>query len=83
MIKVVSQNTSERNQEIKNNFNLIKPYLDKGYSYIGACLEVGLANHRSYSSTGLFRDLKEYGETQGYPYKEYRYPKSIGGKSNG
>lgn len=74
MIKVIEQNTAERNLEIKKNFELIKPYLDKGYSYTGACIEVGLGNNRSCSSRKWFKDLREYGEAHGYSYKDYKYP---------
>lgn len=74
MIKVIEQTTAERNLEIKENFNLIKPYLDKGYSYTGACIEVGLGNDKGCSSRKWFKDLREYGEAHGYAYKDYKYP---------
>lgn len=73
MIKVIEQTTAERNLEIKYNFELIKPYLDIGYSYTNACMEVGLANNRNCSAMRWFKDLREYGESQGYAYKDFKY----------
>lgn len=75
MITVIERSTSEYNQEIKNNFNKIQPLLDDGYSYTQACIIVGLASSRSCSSLRWFKDLKKYGETQGYPYKDYNMSK--------
>lgn len=77
MITVIERSTSEYNQEIKNNFNKIQPFLDDGYSYTQACIIVGLASSRSCSSLRWFKDLKKYGETQGYPYKDYNRSKKV------
>ena len=74
MITVISQTTEERQEETRQLFEKIKPLLDEGYSYMTACIMVGKANkklrHRYYSY-GWFKDLKAYGETQGYPYHKY------------
>jgi len=75
MIKVIEQTTSERNKETKKNFELIKQYLDSGYSYTSACIEVGLGSNRSCSAMRWFKDLREYGESQGYKYKDYKHSK--------
>lgn len=72
MIKVIEQTTEERNLEIKKNFDLIKPYLDKGYTYTKACIEVGLGSNRNCSNMRWFKDLREYGELHGYSYKDYK-----------
>ena len=73
-ITVISQSTAERKQETIDLFNQIKPYLDKGIGYMNACIQIGrcqknLRNH--YYQCGWFRDLKEYGASQGYPYHKY------------
>ena len=73
-IRVIETSTSERNKETQRLFNLIQPLLDNGYTYMTACIKVGhitkdVANG-SYRN-GWFRDLKEYGESEGYPYSEY------------
>ena len=72
MITVISQTTEERNQETRLLFNQIRPYLDKGYNYTSALKRIGrLGTHHKVYQTAWFRDLKEYGATQGYPYKDY------------
>ena len=65
-IKVISENTAERRERVKKNFLLIKPLLDEGYNYIYACMEVGLCNTRNVGGKRWFRDIVEYGESQGY-----------------
>ena len=72
MITVISQNTAERQEETRELFNNIRPYLDNGYNYTSALKKIGKisSKHRVYQ-TSWFRDLKEYGETQGYPYHKY------------
>lgn len=71
-ITVITQTTQERNEEIRHLFEQIKPLLDDGYSYMGAVVHIGKARPQSgHYQSGWFRDLKEYGESQGYPYDEY------------
>jgi len=75
MIKVISQNTSERNEETRQLFEQIKPLLDEGYSYMTACVMVGRCKGGLKNSSynfGWFKDLKAYGETQGYPYHKHK-----------
>lgn len=74
MITIIEQSTSERNQETRELFESIRPLLDKGYSYMTACVKVGrVSNSTRNGQYGFrwFRDLKEYGAEQGYPYNEY------------
>lgn len=72
MITVVEQDTNQRYDEIHMNFLKIKPFLDEGYNYNGACVKAGLCNPNSKpSSFRWYKDLIEYGETQGYPRKDY------------
>ena len=76
MINVISQSTAERNQETMDNFEKIRPLLDKGYTYSQAVYEAGLCNECSkhtVSNLAWFRELYMYGATQGYPYKDYKY----------
>lgn len=74
MITVISQSTQERKEETRKLFELIRPLLDEGYGYNSALKKVGKINEKSagyYYSQGWFRELREYGETQGYKYREY------------
>ena len=75
MITVISQTTSERNEETRQLFEQIKPLLDDGYGYMSALVQIGRVT-KSESKCGhyrhaWFRDLKEYGEKMGYPYSVY------------
>ena len=74
-IKVIEQTTRERNEETKALFDAIRPLLDEGYSYMTACVKIGhvdeVASHGQYGN-GWFKDLKKYGATQGYDYKDYK-----------
>lgn len=79
MIRVIQQSTAERKKETKELFELIKPYLDKGYSFNNAIHEVTGFRVRSVNR-GWHKDLIEYGKSQGYDYNEYswkRTPKKI------
>ena len=74
MITVIEQNTEERKRETKELFESIRPLLDKGYSYMTACVMVGHCKDslkNNYYTRGWFHDLKEYGKSQGYPYHIY------------
>ena len=73
-ITVIEQSTSERNEETKRLFEEIRPLLDTGYSYMGALVHIGRIPKQyvhSYYSQAWFRELKEYGESQGYDYESY------------
>ena len=73
-IKVITQSTSERLQETKELFEKIKPFLDDGEIYTNACMKVkNLKRRPRIREGGWFRDVIEYGETQGYKYEDYSY----------
>lgn len=72
-IRVICDSTSTRKRLARENFEKIRPYLDKGLIYSNACLEAGLIENlkggwRKYS---WYRDIIEYGESLGYDYKTY------------
>lgn len=71
MITVVCQSTAERKQETKDLFEKVKPYLDKGCSYPQALRAIGSKNNNN-RKFAWYRDLLDYGETQGYPKKDYK-----------
>ena len=72
-ITVISQTTAERRAETKELFESIRPLLDDGYSYHSALKKIGriTGNCRFYQQA-WYRDLTEYGGTQGYPYDDYK-----------
>ena len=71
MITVIEQTTAERDEETRQLFEAIRPFLDKGLIYSKAVSKVtGRKGHMTYSNR-WFRDLVDYGESQGYPYKKY------------
>lgn len=73
MIKVIAQSTSEREDETKELFERIKPYLDEGHSYRNALIMGGYIKESVSLNRfqGWFRDLTCYGASQGYPFGEY------------
>ena len=74
MITVIEQTTSERKQETKELFEQIRPLLDKGYGYNTALRKINKISSWSqghYYQQAWFRDLREYGESQGYSYRKY------------
>ena len=75
MITVISQSTAERNEETQNLFEQIKPLLDDGYGYMSALVQIGrvtrIQSKNGYYRHAWYRDLVEYGESQGYNYQEY------------
>lgn len=69
-IRVIELSTKEREQETQQLFETIQPLLDKGYTYNLALREVkGLETLNT--SNAWYRDVIEYGESQGYSRKEY------------
>ena len=75
MIKVIEQTTAERDKEIRDLFHAIRPLLDEGLSYRKALVRVGRIPDISagYTNRAWFRDLKEYGASQGYPFEMYGF----------
>lgn len=70
-MKVISQTTKERKEETKKLFEQIKPLLDKGYIYSAAVTAVTGSKCGLCYSVAWYRDLINYGESQGYLYKDY------------
>ena len=73
-ITVISQTTAERNEETRQLFESIRPLLDEGHTYRSALYEVGKIStpRAGYYAQAWFRELLEYGATQGYPYHMYK-----------
>lgn len=69
-MRVISQSTSERKQEIQDIFNQMKPHLIEGKSYSQA-LSIVKGNKTSYSHTMWYQDLLKYGESQGFPKNNF------------
>lgn len=71
-IKVISQNTKERENETIELFNKVKPLLDKGYIYSKAVREIkGQHIGLNRFHDAWYRDLIAYGESQGYFWNDY------------
>ena len=71
-IKVISQTTAQRREETKELFRSIQPLLDEGYSYSSALIKVGRVGYSpALIHRAWFRELIEYGGTQGYDYNDY------------
>ena len=72
MINVITQSTSERQDETRRLYEACKPYLDKGY---GLRKAVTLATGRRVSNTknGWFRALREYAESEGFDYNNRKW----------
>ena len=68
MITVITQSTNERKQETREDFNGLKPFLDKGYSYNKALREAGLINSptQSWCARARTRDVIEYAKKHEY-----------------
>lgn len=76
-IKVISQSTKEREQEIIDLFNKAKPYLDDGCSYRLAIIKaLGLKPNSNFSNNGWYKEFMEYADAHGYPKSEYRYKRT-------
>ena len=74
MITVIEQTTAERREETRKLFEQIRPLLDAGYGYNSALRKINKITPNSnahYYQQGWFKELKEYGETQGYQYRKY------------
>lgn len=74
-IKVICQTTGEREAETQKLFEQVKPLLDDGYSYNRAVRVVKQTKTSYVSHYRWFKDLLKYGESQGYPYKDYQTSK--------
>ena len=60
-------------------FEQVKPLLEKGFSYSGAVRKLkGLPKNHNFANMAWYKELLEYGESQGYPRKNH-----IRSKKNG
>ena len=64
-ITVVSQTTSEREEETKELFEQCKELMNEGYTLNQAVRKIKNLNYHSLTKRAWYRDLKEYAETQG------------------
>ena len=69
-IRVIQQDTNERQKETEALFNECRPYLDRGMSLRKAVKE-STGRVPSNVRSGWFRELIEYAQTQGYEYKRW------------
>lgn len=65
-IRVISQTTAEREEEMKQLFEKCKPLMDKGYTLGKAVRKVLKLNHNTFYAQRWFKDLRDYAESQGY-----------------
>lgn len=65
-ITVISQSTSEREQETVDLFEKCKPYLDEGVPLIDALQIIKNTTHNQFYSQAWYKELKSYAESQGY-----------------
>ena len=65
-IRVISQTTAEREEEMKQLFNDCKPLMDKGDTLGKAVRKVLKLNHNTFYAQRWFKDLRDYAESQGY-----------------
>lgn len=67
MITVISQTQKEIEEETREIFMKIKPFLDKNYSFNQAFRKAGLLNeNQSCKARKWTRDVVEYAKKQGY-----------------
>ena len=71
-ITIISQTTAERQQETIELFEQIRPLLDQGMIYSAAVMKVrNISYHFNRNKQAWFRDLVDYGESQGYAYEDH------------
>lgn len=76
-INVITSSTDDRNKEIEELFNEMKPYLLEGKTYNQA-LSIVKNSSSTYSHTRWFKELVEYGESQGFPKSNFSYSDRYG-----
>lgn len=60
-ITVIEMNTAERKAETQELYQLVKPYLDKGYSLRQAVIQVkDIYNKTNLTQYAWYRELREY-----------------------
>ena len=65
-ITVISQTTTERQQETIELFQKCKPYLDKGETLSNAVQKVLQRHHNRFYNQAWYKELREYAYSQGY-----------------
>ena len=65
-IKVISQTTAERKEEIQQLWGDCEKLLEQGYSLNKAVREIKGVNHNSFTRTAWYRELLHYAKSQGY-----------------
>lgn len=72
-IRVICDSTSTRRKIAIENFEKVKPFLDEGLIYSTACYRAGLVKDLAggWRRYAWFKDMLEYGESQGYDYRTY------------
>ena len=66
MINVISQSTSERENETHQLFQECKVYMDNSYSLSHAVRIVKDLSYTSFHNSRWYKDLREYAKSQGY-----------------
>ena len=66
MIKVISQNTREREEETLELFNMVEPLLNKGYLLKEAVAEVKDINHYSFQQRSWYKEVRDLAISKGY-----------------
>lgn len=76
-INVICKSSKERTKEIEELFEKMKPYLINGKSYSQA-LSIVKNTKTRYNHTRWFKELVEYGESQGFPKENFEYENTSG-----
>lgn len=71
-IRVIQQDTNERQRETAALFEACRPYLEKGMSLRKAVKQVTDRNITNVKN-GWYRDLIDYAISQGYEYHKMRW----------
>lgn len=67
MIKVIETSSEDRQKELEELFEKMRPYLENGFSYSRAYKIITGLKHSAFAKRRWWKDLLEYGEKQGYP----------------
>lgn len=70
MIKVIETSSEDRQKELEEIFEKMRPLLDQGFGYIASYQFISGVNHTAFSRRSWWRDLVKYGEEQGYDRKK-------------
>lgn len=70
-ITVISQSTSEREEETRELFEKCKVFLKQGYTLNQSVQKVKGLNYHSLGQRAWYKELKEYAKSQGYGERYY------------